>query len=1600
MQRPTCDHQSPSQQVECPGCHEQFAGDDVQELAHIDYLQNRLMEWEDDRLLPRRLAARLLEITREDRTAIRGRLTQVQREGWPVPVMPATGKLRIPGQPGLAPSLPHAAAAAAMPAVQILVHGAAYPAALSVAYPAHASPVATGIRAQVAPVRTYPLARPITPGLATRPAAPVSGYPATPSPPRPRRPAFSWKQVGTYLLSDRTLNGLLGLGVLLILAAAFVISTLNPTGLPPLARLAAMLATTAVFYMAGYLVEARLHLFRAGAALLAIGASLIPFSIWTLGQQDLLDWDHSTIWLIASALCLPVYLGSHLLLRDRIFALVSAVTGGSLGLAVLHVLGLPIEWGLCALVGLAIVYQMLARRLNDTRQPLAKALFWTAQATTPAVLLGLLAIKLFPQLWDLSLSGQVYLAGTPSASFEYAVGTAWWLGVGFYAVASRLTGRRVYAYATAWLLPCAALLTLTKAPFPAAWYDLCLAVLAAGYLLFGHFVPGAAPVTGAPAPTAAQLLRRPAFGAGLALTLLATCWPLADSASLAATLYLLCGVYWLATALLRLPLARAVARAVAVYLLPLALGVSFGAAGAITWLNLGYVALGAAYLLAGRFLLSSRRPYSYATLVREPLFQAAGLLTLLAAAWPRFVPASHDLTTFAVILTAALATVLLEQRAWAYVTVYIWFFTTGCAFVATHVLALSTGITTIHVRVTDDTQALLWACTAAAALVAAELLVRRSGESRRPLPETVVGLGAWRSRFASPLFSLCYLSTLVAIGLALSSFSTAGDVPTAPALTALTLVVAIYGLSAATRRSSVFLYAASLLATVPFVAVAGQLSAGRSGMLISAPEQARLLAVLGLCYLALGYRLDGLPGHYAKPLYLAAYLLLVGTIADAAPDTAIEVQVLGLVLLGFAWSAWLVHRDRHPAFSWLLERLLIGSDNETRGRVPVRGARALFVYITAWLLPVWLCLAGYSLAAVLHRPAPADDAYGLGLVALSIGYLALGLRIRHIRAEYRWPFYIAAYAMDTWGLALLTDQGLGAALLGYGLSAMLYGASAHIFRRSGFAWPLALTLSVAYALALAISPLGARFYGVALLPGLLAALAVAIRLRRLDAVADDAQAHRRIARSGRWLSAWASPFYLALHVGSVGVLTVVPGSATLYAASLWALVALYGVAARRIDCPRWLYLAAAIGVQAYGVSLDAALSMISGHGLTAAGLAVAGIVPAVVLLTLAELIADRDMQAAAQPGGAGRSWASRWGRPLFVVGLATVACSTLGALTLNDPQPGLLVGVAYCALGIVLANHWATYVRVAHPSRWVSAAWIALGFAAIAVQEGLRFAGVSVVEQPVGWAVGALVATCFSLWTGRTRHPLRQVPGGHPAAAPKGLWAGPLFYGSLAVGTLALLRAASNQSTTATNQTLHSLSLVVALTGLALIAHGLIRHDRRLSYGGVALLLAGYMLQLIHFGVGQPQAFVLPTGVYLLAVAFLEWRRGTAAGIKGLLELAAVALLLGTTFLQATGMLADGLNHMAYDLFLLGEGLVVVAAGAMLRWRMPFFGGGTAVVAAVVLLLADPLRAAASWYLLFLLGAALIGLVVFLEQKRQQIPLWIDDVRLRLEAWS
>jgi hypothetical protein len=111
-------------------------------------------------------------------------------------------------------------------------------------------------------------------------------------------------------------------------------------------------------------------------------------------------------------------------------------------------------------------------------------------------------------------------------------------------------------------------------------------------------------------------------------------------------------------------------------------------------------------------------------------------------------------------------------------------------------------------------------------------------------------------------------------------------------------------------------------------------------------------------------------------------------------------------------------------------------------------------------------------------------------------------------------------------------------------------------------------------------------------------------------------------------------------------------------------------------------------------------------------------------------------------------------------------------------------------------------------------------------------------------------------------------------------------------------------------------------------------------------------------------------------------------------------LVLGTALAQAAGVLDAGAGRYVYDVVLLFESLALFALGAVLRWRKIFFASILALVADVFIVLADPIRAMNTWYLLALVGFTMLGVVVFIEQRRQRIPVWVNDWRLRLEAWD
>jgi hypothetical protein len=160
------------------------------------------------------------------------------------------------------------------------------------------------------------------------------------------------------------------------------------------------------------------------------------------------------------------------------------------------------------------------------------------------------------------------------------------------------------------------------------------------------------------------------------------------------------------------------------------------------------------------------------------------------------------------------------------------------------------------------------------------------------------------------------------------------------------------------------------------------------------------------------------------------------------------------------------------------------------------------------------------------------------------------------------------------------------------------------------------------------------------------------------------------------------------------------------------------------------------------------------------------------------------------------------------------------------------------------------------------------------------------------------------------------------------------------------------------------------------------------------------LIEIAAARVSQPQAYAPPVGIYLTGLAWLEWRRGDQSRLKAPLELAALLVLLGTTLLQGGGFMGDGMDRYPYDVALIVEGMVIVGLGAMVRWWRSLFAGAGAVVVAVLILLAEPLASVNTWYLVGSLGLVLMGGVVFLERRRQQIQAWFDGWRQQLETWA
>ncbi|MHB1133521.1 MAG: hypothetical protein ACYC4L_14210 [Chloroflexota bacterium] len=957
MKCPKCSYQSEYRNAWCPGCGATFSVADLERLHQLEYLRQRLKWWAVSKELPAAQVDGVLEEVDSDIARLRARLLPappVQKEQEPLaPPAPASARVELPATPAAPP--PAAAPALSPIAPEFWQQPAASePPARQPMEPAPkpqpTAPALASARAAASAAANVRLPRPkeIRAPRPTAPSLPSISLPSI-SLPKFKSPLpedFAWRQLGSYLTSETTLNFLLLLGSIAILISSAVISIGNPAGLGPWPHLGAVLFTTALFYGAGFFVLRRLKQFIPGTALLAIGGAFIALDIFTLGQGQLLRWPPATIWLVASLVCLAAYAASHLVLRDRPFAILTTLAGGSLVLSALYVVGLPLEWIVVTLGPLAIAYALASQRLRATRPQLAWAFFWTPQAAVPLMMGTLTLAKFAAPQWESAVGAEAN---------EYAIGGAWWLGAGYYALCARLHGGRAYTYLAAWLTPLAFLLTLTKAPWGAEWYGACLAALALAYLVFGVVRPPVLPAT-SESPLAVRLLIQPVYQVAFVLTLAALFWPFATLGATALALFLVAGAYALAYRLFHLPACRYAA----VYLPAVGLGFALLAAGIEgAWHSLGFAVLALVYLGSGRFVLrvgaERAAPDLVRILAREPLYQVAALLTVVATFWPL----QHAESRLATL-------VLLLSIYWG--AYYLWRLL-ALRYLAAYLPPVVAGLTLLQLAPAATVAGLAWHNAWYAALALAYLLLGHfrlapTGERGRP------GLGLALRR--EPLYQVATLLTVLALAWPYSSMASR------PA--AAWLVFATYALAAYLWRLSAPRYVAAYL-----LPVAAYFSLEQTQPVILAWWGAGF-ALLAVGYLLFGrFLLDrGRPTKYgsvlAEPVYQVAVLLTGAALAWPRSDYGAAAAAFFLVAAGYALGYYLLRL-------WALR------------------------YVAAYALPMAVGLT------VVARAWPGDPSTALStqtaiFPALALAYLLFGRFALRVAADDRGPAAGAALALE------------------------------------------------------------------------------------------------------------------------------------------------------------------------------------------------------------------------------------------------------------------------------------------------------------------------------------------------------------------------------------------------------------------------------------------------------------------------------------------------------------------------------------------------------------------------------------------------------------
>lgn len=274
------------------------------------------------------------------------------------------------------------------------------------------------------------------------------------------------------------------------------------------------------------------------------------------------------------------------------------------------------------------------------------------------------------------------------------------------------------------------------------------------------------------------------------------------------------------------------------------------------------------------------------------------------------------------------------------------------------------------------------------------------------------------------------LSAIIVIWTGIAALDLPATDPVVVAST-LAVVIGVWLVAGLLYRMPVLVHVALWLAPLPYALI----------LILTVPPLRRLpflgLAwqVLAISYLMVGHLLSRYRPVMLVPFFAAGYLLLGLGLTLTLANAMLLIAALTLIVVVCFATSLIVISGGHPAWDALVARIA-PPDARPYAYTHIRNA---FVFLTAWLLAIWLIL---MLGAAGFSPAR----QGIVLVLLSSAWIVLGRLLPRLPGMVGWPVYAAGWFMWLTGLLLVffsPPEAIITAIFGLALSAeVLYRSKA------------------------------------------------------------------------------------------------------------------------------------------------------------------------------------------------------------------------------------------------------------------------------------------------------------------------------------------------------------------------------------------------------------------------------------------------------------------------------------------------------------------------------------------------------------------------------